>query len=139
LRTAIEWSYAALPEPERQLLQALSIFASGAPLDAIEAVAPLPGGGCLPALAALVDTSLVVRAGAQQQPRYRLLETIREHAAERLHEAIDLASLAPDGPARWGWASRPVVITSATLSLAAKLVNFRLPRGDRYSFAAHSL
>ena len=40
LRTAIEWSYAALPHPERQLLQALSIFASGAPLDAVEAVAP---------------------------------------------------------------------------------------------------
>ena len=69
LRTAIEWSYAALPEPERQLLQALSIFASGAPLDAVEAVAPLPGGGCLPALAALVDKSLVVRTGVPQQPR----------------------------------------------------------------------
>ena len=50
LRTAIEWSYAALPHPERQLLQTLSIFASGAPLDAVEAVAPLPGGGCLPCL-----------------------------------------------------------------------------------------
>ena len=84
LRTAIEWSYAALPHPERQLLQALSIFASGARLDAVEAVAPLPGGGCLPALAALVDKSLVVRAGGPQQPRYRLLETIREYAAQRL-------------------------------------------------------
>ena len=84
LRTAIEWSYAALPEPERRLLQALSIFASGAPLDAVEAVAPLPGGGCLPALAALVDKSLVVRTGILQQPRYRLLETIREYAAQRL-------------------------------------------------------
>ncbi len=84
LRAAIEWSYAALPHPERQLLQALSIFASGARLDAVEAVAPLPGGGCLPALAALVDKSLVVRAGVPQQPRYRLLETIREYAAQRL-------------------------------------------------------
>ena len=84
LRTAIEWSYAALSHPERQLLQALSIFASGAPLDAVEAVAPLPGGECLPALAALIDKSLVVRAGVPQQPRYRLLETIREYAAQRL-------------------------------------------------------
>jgi predicted ATPase/DNA-binding SARP family transcriptional activator len=84
LRTAIEWSYAALLHPEQQLLQALSIFASGARLDAIEAVAPLPGGRCLPALAALVDKSLVVRAGTSQQPRYRLLETIREYAALRL-------------------------------------------------------
>ena len=84
LRTAIEWSYAALPDPERRLLQALSIFASGALLDAVEAVAPLPAGGCLPALAALVDKSLVVRTGVPQRPRYRLLETIREYAAQRL-------------------------------------------------------
>jgi predicted ATPase len=91
LRTAIEWSYAALTEPERQLLQALSIFASGAPLDAIEAVAPLPGGGCLPALAALVDKSLVVRTGVPQQPRYRLLETIREYAAQRLATDVEAA------------------------------------------------
>ena len=91
LRTAIEWSYAALPHPERQLLQALSIFASGAPLDAVEAVAPLPGGGCLPALAALVDKSLVVRTGVPQQPRYRLLETIREYAAQHLAADADTA------------------------------------------------
>ena len=84
LRTAIEWSYAALPHSERQLLQTLSIFASGAPLDAVEAVAPLPVAECLPALAALVDKSLVVRTGIPQQPRYRLLETIREYAAQRL-------------------------------------------------------
>jgi predicted ATPase/DNA-binding SARP family transcriptional activator len=84
LRTAIEWSYAALPHPERELLQTLSLFASGAPLEGVEAVAPAPGAGCLPALAALVDKSLVVRTGIPQQPRYRLLETIREYAAERL-------------------------------------------------------
>ena len=83
LRTAIEWSYATLPHPQRQLLQALSIFASGAPLEAVEAVAPLPGE-CLSALAALVDKSLVIRTGVLQQPRYRLLETVREYAAERL-------------------------------------------------------
>ena len=54
----------------------------------------------------------------------------RTQALERLHEAIDLASLAPDGPARWGWASRPVVITSATLSLA-EAYRFRDPERAR--------
>ena len=54
----------------------------------------------------------------------------RTQALERLHEAIDLASSAPDGPARWGWASRPVVITSATLSLA-ETYRFRDPKRAR--------
>jgi tetratricopeptide (TPR) repeat protein len=54
----------------------------------------------------------------------------RTQALERLHEAIDLASLAPDGPVRWGWASRPVVITSATLSLA-ETYRFRDPKRAR--------
>ena len=55
---------------------------------------------------------------------------LQMQALERLHEAIDLASLAPDGPVRWGWASPPAVITSATLSLA-ETYRFRDPKRAR--------
>lgn len=82
LRAAIDWSYQALPAAPRTLFDRLSVFRSGARLDAVVAVGDL-GAGCLPALRSLVDKNLVQRTGSEE-PRYRLLETLREYAAERL-------------------------------------------------------
>jgi predicted ATPase/DNA-binding SARP family transcriptional activator len=84
LRAAIEWSYTTLTAPQQRLLDYLSLFVSGARLDALQSVADL-GDDTLATLAALVDKNLVRRTETPSEPRYRLLETIREYASEQLH------------------------------------------------------
>src|SRR3954454_6653698 len=94
LRATVDWSYQLLTDPERVLLRRLSVFRSSWSLDAMQAVAadaPLDSPGAVDLLGRLVDRSLVVldRTGADPAagPRYHLLETIRQYAAERLAEA----------------------------------------------------
>ena len=96
LHEAIEWSYRLLEEPERVLLERLSAFAGEWSLEAAESIgagAPLESRDILDVLAALVDKSLVVMREAQGTARYRLLETIREYAAERLAATGSAASV----------------------------------------------
>src|SRR5579884_2251548 len=90
LRATVDWSYALLAEPERSLLRRLSVFAVGWTLEAAEAVAA--GDGIQPyavldLLAQLVDKSLVLTEEQRGAVRYRLLETIRQYAHDRLQEA----------------------------------------------------
>jgi predicted ATPase len=97
LRSAIEWSHELLGEPERRLLARLSVFAGGCSLVAAEAVGN-PGADLgletLEGLGALLDHSLLRRvAGGLGEPRFLMLETIREFAAERL-DANEDAELA---------------------------------------------
>jgi predicted ATPase/class 3 adenylate cyclase len=90
LRATVEWSYSLLTGAEQLLLARLSVFAGSFDLDAAEAVC---GSGRIDALdvaellGSLVDKSLVVAEPAGGTLRYRLLETIRLFAAERLAEA----------------------------------------------------
>jgi predicted ATPase/two-component SAPR family response regulator len=88
LRAALEWSYELLTEPERRLFGRLSAFAGGWTLEAAEAVGARSGvheGEVLDVLASLVDKSLVLaEVSADGVRRYRLLETVRQHAAEKL-------------------------------------------------------
>lgn len=90
LRAAIDWSHSLLDHRERILLRRLSVF-TGWSLDMAEFVcadASLPAAAILDLLAALVDKSLVVREpDALGQARYRMLDTIRAYAAEKLAEA----------------------------------------------------
>lgn len=79
LRAVVEWSWNLLDEQERQLGRRLSVFAGGATLAMIERLY----GDVLGPLSRLVDKSLVVFDGR----RYRMLETIRAYAAERLAES----------------------------------------------------
>jgi predicted ATPase/class 3 adenylate cyclase len=97
LRGAIEWSHDSLPEPERVLFRRLSVFAGGCRIEAVEAVcdpAGEIGGDALDLVSALIDDSLLVRDDtADGEPRFRLLQTIREYAAEQLvaaGEAVEL-------------------------------------------------
>ncbi|HEY3476398.1 MAG TPA: tetratricopeptide repeat protein, partial [Anaerolineales bacterium] len=91
LRATIDWSYDLLTEPERILLRRLSVFAGGFTLEAAEAVCSqgMKRSDILDLLGRLVDKSLViVEAGSEfSGTRYRLLETIRQYALERLVEA----------------------------------------------------
>src|SRR6185369_3260129 len=84
LRAAIDWSYELLPDAERQLFARLSIFSGGWTLDAAEDVCG--ESGLLDLLGHLASKSFVsVERG--DDPRYRMLETLREYAAERLDPA----------------------------------------------------
>jgi predicted ATPase/class 3 adenylate cyclase/DNA-binding CsgD family transcriptional regulator len=87
LRALIDWSYDLLSPAEQVVLGRLSVFAGGWTLAAAEAVASGGGTGewqVLDHLAALVDKSLVQAEESQGSTRYRLLETVRDYAAERL-------------------------------------------------------
>ena len=85
LRATIDWSYELLEASERELLAALSVFAGGFTLGSVAAIcadADLARADEL--VGRLVESSLVVAGARNGATRYRLLETIREYAAERL-------------------------------------------------------
>ena len=87
LRALIDWSYDLLSPEEQLVLDRLSVFAAGWTLEAAEVVASAGGTGewlVLDHLAALVDKSLVQAEEIDGSTRYRLLETVRQYAAERL-------------------------------------------------------
>jgi predicted ATPase/DNA-binding winged helix-turn-helix (wHTH) protein len=81
----IDWSLRLLGEAEQRLFTRLGVFAGPVPLEAIEAVCGEGGTDVVQALAQLVDQSLVRRvAGARGEPRFVLLELLRERARELL-------------------------------------------------------
>jgi len=87
LRATIDWSYDLLSEPQRRLLARLSVFTGGCTREAAEAVCgaePLNVRHLFELLSDLVAQSLVVADREGPETRYRLLETIREYAEERL-------------------------------------------------------
>ena len=99
LGAMVAWSYDLLTEPERRILRRLSVFANGFDLDAAETVCAggevdsfdIPG-----MVGSLVNKNLVLAERSSQALRYRLLETIRQYAAEQLlqsdgeEQAMDL-------------------------------------------------
>jgi predicted ATPase/class 3 adenylate cyclase len=120
LRALIDWSYDLLDEDERAFLRALSVFAGGWTLEAAEALCPeLPA---LDLLAQLADKSLVtLDDAASAAPRYRLLETVRQYARDRLFEAGE-AQAARDRHLDYflGW-----VVTIPRVSVRASLQDIR--------------
>jgi hypothetical protein len=90
LRASVDWSHALLTEPERVVFRRLAAFMGGFGLDAAQTVA---GGGdieryqILDLLTLLVDKSLVVADDSGGRTRYRLLETVRQYALEKLGES----------------------------------------------------
>jgi predicted ATPase/class 3 adenylate cyclase/DNA-binding CsgD family transcriptional regulator len=90
LRASVDWSHALLTEPERVLFRRLAVFQGGFDLDAAQTVA---GGGdvqryhVLDQLTLLVDKSLVIADDSTGRTRYRLLETVRQYALEKLGES----------------------------------------------------
>jgi predicted ATPase/DNA-binding CsgD family transcriptional regulator len=92
LRSTIDWSYELLSQKEQILFRRLAVFAGGFTLEAAEAVCAGEGleqDAVLDLLTPLVDKSLVLMAQQQQgvEARYRLLETVRQYAQEKLNEA----------------------------------------------------
>ncbi|MBV9328954.1 MAG: helix-turn-helix domain-containing protein [Chloroflexi bacterium] len=87
LRTTMAWSYSLLDAPERTLFRRLSVFSGGCTLEAAESVATAPAGAhleVLDGLGSLVDKSLLQMREDAGEPRFIMLETIREFAQEEL-------------------------------------------------------
>ena len=106
LRALIDWSYGLLSEPERVLFCRLAVFMGGWRLEAAEAVcgdddrslSPLGKGGIrrvdvVDLLTRLVDKSLVLAQPDDLDMRYRMLETIRQYAREKLVESNEIERL----------------------------------------------
>lgn len=90
LQASVDWSYALLLDPERVLLQRLSVFAGGFTLEAAEAVGaagPIDAHHVFDLLMQLVEKSLVTSADAGVDGRFGMLETVRQYAAARLVDA----------------------------------------------------
>ena len=118
LEASLDWSYDLLDDVQRLALARLSVFAGSFELDAAEAVVDGEGidrDDVLDLVAGLVEQSLVQVAQRQGRARYRLLESIRVYARQRLSELDDparvrdrhlefhvgLAGRAQDGSDRW--------------------------------------
>ena len=89
LRATIEWSYDLLDSDERRLFQRLSIFVAGCTLDQAEEISDADPD----TLQSLLDKSLLRRLETDEAPRFWMLETLREYAAELLEESGELPLL----------------------------------------------
>jgi predicted ATPase/DNA-binding winged helix-turn-helix (wHTH) protein len=90
LRATVDWSYQLLPEAERRLLRRLAVFAGGFTLEAATAV--MGDGGeaasaVVEGIASLAGKSFLSPDGSAPADRWRLLETIRAYALEKLAES----------------------------------------------------
>ena len=87
LRATIDWSYRLLNLNQQRLLNRMSVFAGSVDAAAVEEVCafpPLRHNDVLDVLTRLVEKSMIQVEGGHERMRYRLLETIREYAAEKL-------------------------------------------------------
>ena len=87
LRATIDWSYDLLDSAEQQLFRRLAVFSGGFDLAAAHAMRV---EGTLDVVARLIDKSLVLAERGPNGTRYRLLETLRQYAWQRLEEAHDV-------------------------------------------------
>ncbi len=87
LRATMDWSYDLLSDPEQAALRASSVFVGGFDIDSLAGILRIDEHDALDRLAALVDASLVEVESGTAPTRYRLLETVRLYAEERLVEA----------------------------------------------------
>ncbi|MEX2263949.1 MAG: protein kinase [Bryobacteraceae bacterium] len=94
IRRTIDWSYELLTPAERRLFARLSVFVGGCTLEAAEAVCNTRedlGLDVTEGISSLVDKSLLRQIAAEaEDPRFSMLETIREYARERLEASGEL-------------------------------------------------
>ena len=95
LRALVDWSYDLLDASERTVLNRLAVFVGGFDLEAAEQVCgaePLQPADVLDLVTSLVEKSLLMTDEREQGMRYRMLDTIRDYAREKLEQAGDAAS-----------------------------------------------
>ena len=89
LRAVVDWSWELLTDAERMVLRRLAVFSGGASLDAAEQVCggdSVERAEVLEVLTALTDKSLLLLTEDDSAPRYRMLDTIKDYAGDRLAE-----------------------------------------------------
>ena len=87
----MDWSYELLTDSEKLLFRQLAVFAGGCTLEAAESVCSAGGNlDVLNGLQSLLDKSLLQQVEVNGEPRFSMLETIREYAYERLTMAGEL-------------------------------------------------
>jgi predicted ATPase len=130
LKATLDWSYELLPEPARQLLARLSVFAAPFTAEAAETVCGSDGTDATESLATLLDHSMITPAERPDgKPAFRLLEVIRAFAAERLADPGEtlgrlerhmLSVLETAGPEQGSqaWARRLLDSEEANLAVA---------------------
>ena len=84
MRSGIAWSYELLSSDEQLLFRRLAVFAGACTMLAVESVFRGNGSSALDTVSALVDNSMLQLAATGGEPRFVMLETIREYALERL-------------------------------------------------------
>jgi predicted ATPase len=90
LRQAIAWSYDLLTGDEQDVLRALAVFVGGCTFAAAEAVSAVVGDAdVFDGLGSLIDKNLLLLDASGSEPRYRMLETIREFALDQLAASPD--------------------------------------------------
>lgn len=92
LRATLDWSYKLLSEPERMVLRRVSVFAGTFTLEAARSVAgaeDADDGQVIAAIASLVAKSMLAASATGASTRYRLLDTARAYALERLADGTD--------------------------------------------------
>lgn len=96
LLASVDWSYRLLNEAEKALLRKLAVFAGSFTLDAAEAVCideTTPAPEVLDLLGALIDKSLLQIEEPWTPTRYRMLETIRQYAGQKLMDSDEIPAL----------------------------------------------
>jgi predicted ATPase/transcriptional regulator with XRE-family HTH domain len=95
LRDTIDWSYNLLPTPEQQLFTRLGIFAGGCTLEAAETICDTGEIEIVDGIGSLLNNNLLRTApGEPGEPRFTMLETIREYARDRLASAGEFGEIA---------------------------------------------
>ena len=97
LRALVAWSYDLLQETEQRLLERLGVFAGGFEIEAAKEVCgtePLVPDILPELLSSLVDKSLVMADDSESRSRYRMLETLRDYARDRLTQREELPATA---------------------------------------------
>lgn len=90
LRASVDWSHALLTEPERVLFRRAAVFHGGFDLEAAQAVcgdSDVESYQILDQLTLLIDKSLIAAEDGDFGTRYRMLETVRQYALEKLSES----------------------------------------------------
>ena len=87
MRAGIAWSYELLSIDQQFLFRRLAVFAGACTMRAVESIFPGRGSSALDTVSALVDNSMLQLAANGGEPRFVMLETIREYALERLEDS----------------------------------------------------
>jgi predicted ATPase/DNA-binding winged helix-turn-helix (wHTH) protein len=93
LRATLDWSYGLLTGDERLFFRRLAIFAGSFTLEAASNLVSAPGSDAVERLADLVAKSLVTAEVSGSEPRFRLLDTTRAYALQKLRESGELDEL----------------------------------------------